>query len=198
MVAVHRSTSATPNDTKLLCQQLYNINVAFQKAIIVSDFNLHTATRAEIEYVQLFALDHNLHQLANKSTRGLSLLDLIFVTHHFAEGRVDTLPKFSNHNSQFLTVDWSQPQANNTYSRIMQYNMLSSILRSVHWNIEFRNCKVTNDFADIFTKLLHKAIGDSTIYKPVIRRERFPKRIVHLLHKKRRVWSTAKRTKDFA
>ena len=162
--------------------------MAFQKAIIVGDLNLHMATHAEIEYVQLLALDLNLHQLAYEPTRGSSLLNLIFVKHHFAGGRINTLPKFSDHNSQLLTVDWSQPQTNHTYSRIVQYDMLSSILGSVDWNIEFRNCKVTDDFADTFTKLLHKAISDSNIYKTVIRRERFPKHIVHLLHKKRRAW----------
>ena len=82
MAAVHRSTLTTPDDIKLQCQQLDGITVAFQKTIIVGDFNLHAATRAEIKYVQLFALDHNLHQLAYVPTRGSSLLDLIFVTHN--------------------------------------------------------------------------------------------------------------------
>ena len=82
IAVVYRLILAKLKIPKALCHQLDLLSVKYSKVIIVSDFNLHTATRTEIYYVQLFALEHNLSQLVIESNRGILLYWTWSLLHH--------------------------------------------------------------------------------------------------------------------
>ena len=82
IVSVYRSPEATYEDTKRFCTSLDQVIVKFNKLLTVGDFNPLCWPRA-FRLISQLATEHNLHQLVTFPTRKQSILDLVYVSHHY-------------------------------------------------------------------------------------------------------------------
>ena len=91
IVSVYRSPETTYEDTKRFCTSLDQVIVKFNKLLIVGDFNPLCWPRA-FSLISQLATEHNLHQLVTSPTRKQSILDLVYVSHHYYTAIVENLP----------------------------------------------------------------------------------------------------------
>ena len=91
IVSVYRSPEATYEDTKRFCTSLDQVIVKFNKLLIVGDFNPLCWPRA-FKLISHLATEHNLIQLVTFPTRKQSILDLVYVSHHYYNAIVEDIP----------------------------------------------------------------------------------------------------------
>ena len=89
--SVYRSPEATYEDIKRFCTSLDKVIVKFNKLLIVENFNPLCWPR-EFRLISQLATEHNLHQLVTFHTRKQSILDLVYVSHHYYIAIVEDLP----------------------------------------------------------------------------------------------------------
>ena len=190
IVSVYRSPEATYEDTKRFCTSLNRVIVKFNKLLIVGDFNPLCWPRA-FRLISQLATEHNLHQLVTFAMREQSILDLIYVSHHYYTAIVEDLPPVASadHHMIIITLkDFFKQRLQKQYS-IIDYAKLDQILVRVNWHSYFLGCYCVDNYADVLTNVLLDAIHQCTHVRSACRRPRLPKYIVPLLQKKKRTWT---------
>ena len=147
--------------------------------------------------IRQFACEHSLTQLAQQPTRGLALLDLVFISSRLSVSSIDETVAGSDHNAQLLSMRATLSSVGKATREFVDYQHLSSLLSHNMWNKVFASCITTDDYADSFTAALLSAIKASTPCKPVYKREVLPKHIVQLIRLKKRLWLQGGITGDY-
>jgi ribonuclease P/MRP protein subunit RPP40 len=207
LVTVYRAPSAPTSDTENLCEQLDGMMVKLQNIVLVGDFNVpgenwatsSSAGNSSGGIIHKFAEEHGLTQIAHQSTRNDALLDLIFVSNTFLNSIITNLGPIgdSDHSAQLLVLARPMVNQNNRRVRsVVDYDRLNAQLRNIDWTVEFHGCTSAEDYATLFTNLLHSIVASCTTSRHLSRRTRLPKHIVRLLRAKRTAWLKAQATGD--
>ena len=167
--------------------------------MIVRDFNPLCWPRA-FRLLSQLATEHNLHQLVTFPTQKQSILDLVYVSHHYYTAIVEDLPPVASadHHMIIITLkDCFKQRLQKQYS-IIDYAKLDQVLGQVIWHSYFLGCYSVDDYADALTNVWLEAIYQCTYVRSACRRPRLPKYIVSLLQKKKRAWTFYKNSGDIS
>ncbi len=167
--------------------------------MIVGDFNPLCWLRA-FRLISKLATEHNLHQLVTFPTRKQSILDLVYVSHHYCTAIVEDLPPVASadHLMVIITLkDCFKQRLQKQYS-IIDYAKLDQVLGQVNWHSYFLGCYSVDDYADELTIVLLDAIHQCTYVRSTCCRPSVPKYIVSLLRKKKRAWTFYKNSGDIS
>ena len=200
ITAVYRAPWASSSDNESFSAALDTLLLKYTHTVVVGDFNIpNLLTPCGRAIAGHLELEHGLLQLATSPTRDTALLDLVFVSNHFANGSVTNIPPIgeSDHNAQLITLPAHPPEARRRMHRVIDYQHLLLELSGVNWSRFFSSCVHVDDYANKFTDFLLAAVAASSSYRPAMKRRRLPKHIVRMLLLKRRKWKESRRSGNF-
>ena len=155
IVSVYRSPEATNEDTKRFCTSLDQVIVKFNKLLIVGNFNPFCWPRA-FRLISQLATEHNLHQLVTFSTQKQSILDLVYVSHHYYNAIVEDLPPVASadHHMVIITLKDCFKQRLQKQYYIIDYAKLDQVFSQANWHSHFLGCYSVDNYADVLTNVL--------------------------------------------
>ena len=165
IIVVYKALWAKVDNSKKFLSALDIIIIKFTRVFLVGDFsNPVTAPSFPLDKLHRLSTKYNLDQLvllADSPTRGNSLLYLVFVSWHLAEGVVNNLPPVvaSDHDAQLIT----KPFKCNEYCILSRTRVGSSLLESIFGDLKrytiFDECSDFEDYASRFNDTAEYSIG---------------------------------------